>query len=115
MNRLRQAYLELAPDLDPYFVTSHHDDEAGIVQTYSFRPTIGVIHVLSGSPVIVGIIDAVLSGVLAAVATQALGGPVTVQVAIGLSVAVVSGTLLGALGRRRLAQLRRRLRPQFPS
>src|SRR3712207_748693 len=35
MNRLRYAYLALAPDLKPYFVTGHHDDEAGIVRTYS--------------------------------------------------------------------------------
>jgi hypothetical protein len=27
MNRLRHAYLELAPELEPYFVTAHHDDE----------------------------------------------------------------------------------------
>jgi len=26
MNRLRHAYLELAPELEPYFVASHHDD-----------------------------------------------------------------------------------------
>nr|MBA2278528.1 hypothetical protein [Chloroflexia bacterium] len=34
MNRLRHAYLELAPELEPYFVTGHHDDEAGIALTY---------------------------------------------------------------------------------
>src|SRR5690606_35674627 len=26
MNRLRHAYLELAPDLERFFVTGHHDD-----------------------------------------------------------------------------------------
>jgi hypothetical protein len=113
MNRLRQAYLQLEPELDPYFVTSHHDDEAGVLQTYSFQ--VGLMHLFSGSPVIVGIIDAVISGVVAAVATQALGGMVGVQVAIGFVVTLVSGMLLGALGRRRLAQLRRDLQPRFPS
>jgi hypothetical protein len=115
MNRLRQAYLQLAPDLNPYFVTSHHDDEAGVLQTYSFRPQVGLMHLFSGSPVIVGIIDAVISGVVATVATQAVGGAVGLQVAIGFVVALVSGMLLGALGRRRLAQLRRDLQPRFPS
>jgi hypothetical protein len=79
MNRIRQAYIQLAPDLDQYFVTSHHDDEAGILQTYSFRHQLGVLHLLSGSPVIVGIIDALLCGVVAAVATQTLGGVVALQ------------------------------------
>jgi hypothetical protein len=94
MNRLRKAYLELAPDLDPFFVTSHHDDETGVLETYSFRPDVGVSHLLSGSPVIVGVIDAVITGVLAA-----LG----------------SGTILGAVGYRRIARLRRDYRPLFPS
>jgi len=115
MNRIRQAYMQLAPDLDPYFVTSHHDDEAGVLQTYSFRRQLGVMHLLSGSPVIVGIIDALLCGVVAAVATQALGGAVALQVAIGFVTVLASGMVLGALGHRRLAQLRRELRPRFPS
>jgi len=34
MNRLRHAYLELAPELEPYFVTAHHDDEAGIMRSF---------------------------------------------------------------------------------
>src|SRR5215208_1353848 len=115
MNRIRQAYMQLAPDLAQYFITSHHDDEAGILQTYSFRRQLGVMHLLSGSPVIVGIIDALLCGVLAAVATQALGGTVAIQVAIGFLTVLASGMVLGALGHRRLAQLRRELRPRFPS
>ena len=34
MNRLRHAYLEIAPGLEPYFVTGHHDDEQGLHETY---------------------------------------------------------------------------------
>src|SRR5262245_48632486 len=34
MNRLRHGYLELAPDLEPYFVTGSHDDFPGVLQTY---------------------------------------------------------------------------------
>ena len=32
MNRLRHAYLEIAPELEPYFVTSHYDDEEGVLE-----------------------------------------------------------------------------------
>jgi hypothetical protein len=53
MIRIRQAHMQLAPDLDQYFATSHHDDEAGVLQTYSFRRQLGLMHLLSGSPVIV--------------------------------------------------------------
>lgn len=114
MNRLRHAYLELAPDLEPYFVTSHHDDEFGVLQTYSFRHHVGAIHLLSGSPVIVGIIDTVLSGVLAAIVCQSLDAPGEAQVAVGLLAALVTAALLGALGYRRLSRLRHDLRPRFP-
>jgi hypothetical protein len=30
MNRLRRAYLTIAPGLEPYFTTGHHDDERGL-------------------------------------------------------------------------------------
>ena len=30
MNRLRHAYLAIAPGLEPYFTTGHHDDERGL-------------------------------------------------------------------------------------
>lgn len=33
MNRIRHAYLELAPELEPYFVTSKHDDDEGVLIT----------------------------------------------------------------------------------
>ena len=38
MNRLRHAYLEIAPELEPYFVTSHYDDEEGVLETPTGRP-----------------------------------------------------------------------------
>lgn len=115
MNRLRHAYLELAPELEPYFVAGHHDDELGVLQTYSFRSKVGVSHLLSGSPVIVGIIDTVVIGVLAAIIGQALGAPIALQIVLGVVVALAAVVMLGAMGYRRVAQLRRDYRPQFPS
>jgi hypothetical protein len=114
MNRLRHAYLRLAPDLEPYFVTGFHDDEVGMLQTYSFRRRIGLTHFLSGSPVIVGIIDALLSAVLATIAVQALGAPVVLQVVIGVLVALSTGAVLGGMFVRRLNRFRHAYRPRFP-
>ena len=34
MNRLRRAYLQIAPALEPYFTTGHHDDEQGLAASY---------------------------------------------------------------------------------
>ena len=37
MNRIRHAYLELAPELEPYFVTSPYDDEEGMLLSSLLR------------------------------------------------------------------------------
>ena len=34
MNRLRNAYLKMAPGLEPHFTTGHHDDERGLSASY---------------------------------------------------------------------------------
>jgi hypothetical protein len=34
MNRLRHAYLKVAPALGPYLTTGHHDDEQGLAASY---------------------------------------------------------------------------------
>jgi uncharacterized membrane protein YeaQ/YmgE (transglycosylase-associated protein family) len=115
MNRLRHAYLELAPELEPYFVASHHDDTPGMLQTYSFRSRVGLTHWLSGSPVIVGIIDAVVAGVLTAVVCQAVGAGVTLRTIAGVLAALVAGVVLGTLGYRKVRQVSRDYSPRFPS
>jgi hypothetical protein len=115
MNRLRHAYVELVPDLDRFLVTGHHDDEAGLSQTYSFRRRLGVGHLLAGSPVIVGIIDSLISGVLAAIVGEALDWATWLQIVVGLVVALGLAATLGTVLFRRVATFRRAYRPRFPS
>jgi hypothetical protein len=114
MNRLRHAYLELAPELEPYFVASHHDDAPGILQTYSFRGRVGVTHWLSGSPVIVGIIDAVVTGVLFAVVCEALDGGDVLRTIVGVLAALAALILLGGMGYQKVRRVSREYRPRFP-
>jgi uncharacterized membrane protein YeaQ/YmgE (transglycosylase-associated protein family) len=115
MNRLRHAYIELAPELEPYFVASHHDDEPGLMQTYSFRNRVGLTHWLSGSPVIVGIIDAVVTGALTVVICQAAGAGVVLRTIVGILAALAAGALLGTFGYRKVHRVSRDYRPHFPS
>jgi len=115
MNRIRHAYLELAPELEPYFVASHHDDGPGLLQTYAFRSRVGMTHWLSGSPVIVGIIDAVVTGVLAAVVCQAVGAGVVLRSIAGVLAAVATAVLLGSMAYRKVHQVSRDYRARFPS
>jgi hypothetical protein len=115
MNRLRHAYLELAPELEPYFVTSHHDDEPGMLQTYSFRGRVGLTHWLSGWDVIVGIIDALVACVLIAVVCQAVGAGVVLRTIAGVLAALAAVVLLVTIGYRKVRQVRRDYRARFPS
>jgi hypothetical protein len=115
MNRVRHAYVEIAPELAQYFVTSHTDDEPGVMRTYAFRTRLGAGHLLAGSPVIVGAIDSLVGGVLVAVICQAAGLPPWLQVTVGVVGGLVMAVGLGVLGFRRVARLMRSYRPLFPT
>jgi hypothetical protein len=115
MNRLRHAYVELVPEFERYLVTGYHDDEAGLLQTYGFRRGLGAGHLLSGSPLVVGVINALISGVLAAIVCGALGGPPWLGVTLGLLVALGVGVGLVTVFIKKVHRFLRRLRPRFPS
>jgi hypothetical protein len=115
MNRIRHAYLELAPELEPYFVAGHYDDPPGLLQTYSFRRRVGVSHWLSGSPVMVGIIDSVVAGALAGVVLETLGATSEIRTLVGVLTSVTLAAVLGLIGIRRVRQVGRAYRPRFPS
>jgi hypothetical protein len=55
MNRLRHAYLELAPELEPYFTASSYDDHLGIGATYGAGYRYSAGRVLGGTPALVAI------------------------------------------------------------
>jgi uncharacterized protein YciI len=72
LNRLRHACLELAPDMERYFVAASHDDQAGVLRTFGAAPHVPGLyhHVFVTTPALVGVIDAFLAACL--VATVAL-------------------------------------------
>jgi hypothetical protein len=115
MNRLRHAYVELAPEIEPYFIASHHDDPPGIWTTYSFRRRIGVTHWLSGSPVVIGVTNSVVTGVLAAVACEAAGTGDMLQTLVAAATAILTAVVLGFLGLRKVHEVSRSYQPRFPS
>src|SRR5437879_9307318 len=80
MNRIRAAYLELAPDLARYFVMSAHHDFAGIGVTMGVQPGGGrgfwFAQMLAGTPTVVAILNAVLVGTsLQVIAVRSGGWP----------------------------------------
>jgi hypothetical protein len=98
MNRIRAAYMELAPDLERFFVMSAHDDLRGIGITMGVQPggTINWIgQIIAGTPTVVMILNAALAGAIAAIAALRLGAT-----PVGIIIAAVVGFLvaLGAQG-----------------
>lgn len=73
MNRIRGAYLEIAPDLEPYFVMGVHDDAAGIGITMAVPPgTRGFVHLIAGTPTLVTVLNGVVAGAIAALVLHRL-------------------------------------------
>ena len=115
MNRLRHAYLELAPELEPYFVTGRHDDMAGLTQSYGLGYHSGLGRVLAATPNLVAIIDAVVFGVFAALIAQILGAPDVAVVATG-AVAALAGVIgFAVLVLQTRTRVWREVHPRFPS
>jgi hypothetical protein len=119
MNRIRAAYLEIAPDLAPYFVMGTHDDPPGMAKTMAVLPGGGRIfwlgQVLSGTPTVVMILNAVVAGAIGAIATLRLGGAPLVVLLVGALAFV--GTIVLELWRanRVIARIGARMRPLFPT
>ena len=68
MNRIRGAYLEIAPDLEPYFVMGVHDDPPGVVRTMAVPPNVRpILHVISAAPFVVNVLNSVVGGAIAAI------------------------------------------------
>jgi hypothetical protein len=114
MNRLRHAYLELAPELEPYFITAFHDDQPSILQSYGlgYRQSFG--RYLGGTPALVGIINAVVFGVIAALVANALGASGPLSAVAGVIGAFAAAVGQGVLVFRAVQRGRGGYRPRFP-
>ena len=101
MNRLRHAYLELAPELARYFVTGWHDDEAGVRLTFAAPPPErSQLHGLVTTPGMVAVVDALIAAVLAAIAAVQLGASSAAAIIVGVAAFVVVSLALFAYGYR---------------
>jgi hypothetical protein len=116
MNRIRAGYLEIAPDLERFFVMGSTDDVEGIVKTMAIFPRRSVVfNLMSANPTLLAVLNSVLFG-----AIIGLGG---IQVGAEMGVALVAGAVgfvgcLGAwilLARHMLTDLQSVHEPMFPA
>jgi hypothetical protein len=108
MNRLRYAYLVMAPGLRPYFSTGHHDDEQGIATTHLLgRSSLQTWpHFLVTTPTIVATVDAAVATAIVVLAGLAVEAPTAAVVAAGVVAFLVTWGALFSLQRLSLRVLR---------
>jgi hypothetical protein len=122
MNRIRRAYIEMHPDLEPYFMTGSYDDVQGIMLTLGMNMrllgTPGIAewaHGFQTLPAMVGVIVSVVAGVWAALIGTWLGVSTVGAVVIGVAVFIASTTTLLMLARRNFMRFVSEVAPAFPS
>ncbi len=87
MNRIRAAYLELAPDMERYFVMGVTEDDRGRQLTMAIRPETPLwVLMLASTPLLITVLDAILFGSIVALAVIQLDGTVL----LALSAAAVA-------------------------
>jgi hypothetical protein len=115
MNRLRHAYLELAPELKPYFVTGYHDDDASVWQSYGAAARLRLSRIPVGAPNIVAAINIVIFGVFAALVAQTVGASNQVTLIGGIFAALTLTAGLGLLAYSMISRAPRAHRSRFPA
>ena len=118
MNRLRHAYLELHPELEPNFITSPHDDLPGALHTLGIEVAgaqrLGsAFHGLVTLPGMLSVIVAADAGAIGALAAAGFGAPSLVVLLVGAASFAVAAVLLSAWGRRSVRDSS--LEPRFPT
>jgi small basic protein len=116
MNRIRHAYLEIAPEVEPYLVLGTTDDEAGINQSMGARPNANtLVYIMASSPFVVATINAVLGGVIAVLVAQRLGVDTALAIVMTLAAAAFVFALQIVAAMRDIAQTVATYTPKFPA
>ena len=121
MNRLRHAYVQLYPELEPYFITGFSDDLGGALRTLGIDPgasrQLGSVlrHLPNTLPGMLSTIVGAVAAAIAALIGQAIGLPFLTIALIALASFLVILGLLAVRGRRSFRMLGPSLEPRFPS
>jgi hypothetical protein len=116
MNRIRNAYLQLEPKLEPYFVTSKYDDDAGVLE--SAVPGIApVVHYQAfvAAPGVVAVLDSVVAGAAAGIAGIGLDLGIAWSLSLGGAFFVASLVFFTVWARGRIGGFLSGVEPLFPT
>jgi type III secretory pathway component EscS len=110
MNLLRNAYLQIVPELEPFFLTGHDPQADGRTLGHGSRQRlINLANSLTTTSSVVAALNSLLAGALASDVIALFSAPYVMVAAVGAGVSVVSG----ALHVRYAARFRRRHSASF--
>jgi hypothetical protein len=118
MNHLRRAYLDIAPDLERYFITSAFEDVPGFIHSTAAygRPVPMVVtpgRILTSSAAIVGILDSVLVGIIVALMVNLVDDRSATYVTAGVIAGSVAAVVVtGVIPHRDIARATREYQPR---
>ena len=120
MNRLRHAYLELHPELEPNFITSPYDDLPGALRTLGIGQETAqglgnFFHGFVTLPGMVGVIVASVAGAIGGLAAVGFGAPTYAVVLAGAVAFLAAELLIARTGRRSFRRFGPSLESRFPT
>jgi len=116
MNRIRNAYLQLAPELEPYFVTSRYDDRAGILQSaMAMRRVPPRWQAFVAVPGVVSVVNSVVAGAAAGIAGVGLDVGLAGSLALGGAFFLLSIAAFATWAVRTIPKTAAQLGTRFPS
>jgi len=118
MNRLRHAYLQIEPGLEPYFTSGHHDDAAGLAASFLLSRRPGRLgpwgYFLVNTPTVIATVDAALVAAVGALAVRKADAPATIAVATAATAFLLVWAALVSWERHTLDPMTRTT-PRFPT
>jgi hypothetical protein len=115
MNRIRNAYLDLAPELAPYFVTSKHDDDPGVLVSLAMPGVVPRRQAFIAIPGVVAVLDAVVTGATVGIAGLGLNLGTPASIAMGILAFAVTLIGFGAWAVRTIMRYRSTMVVRFPT
>jgi hypothetical protein len=116
MNRIRHAYLELEPELEPYFVTSSYDDVGGLRRSAVTRAgPMPILQQFVSTPGVVATVDSVVAGAAVGITGLGLGLGTGGSLVLGGAGFLLSMAAFVFWARRIVASWSGQLDPLFPT
>jgi VIT1/CCC1 family predicted Fe2+/Mn2+ transporter len=121
MNQLRHGYLEMYPELEPYFSAGSHDDFRGVMLTMNLplgrqlSPLASVAQGFQSLPAMVSMVVAVVVGLLAALIAVALGAPTIVAASLAAFIFLLTNVMIAVVAERAFFKFARETPSRFPS